>query len=121
MSVHLFKKGEKSNGKVKSSQEDLLDNGDWELQSKTTNGNRLGSYEQTDPVGLGVTANGPNRASMAAMREGGTILTVSFIFVCTFFLFYLFPFLCLFLSLSFWVWYFSCAFFTCKKKHCMMI
>ena len=112
MSVHLFKKGEKSNGKVKSSQEDLLESEDSEVRSKTANGNRLGSYEQTDPAGLGVTANGPNRASMAAMREVGTILTVSIIFVCAFFSSIVF--LCLFLSLSLWVGSFAC-FFLC---HC---
>ena len=74
--MHLFKKGDKSNGKIKSSREDLADSEDAELRNRSANGsNRLGSYEQTEP-GLGVTPNGPNRTSMVAMREGGTILTV---------------------------------------------
>ena len=105
MSVHLFKKGDKSNGKVKSSQEDLFESEDTEPRSKAANGNRTGGYEQTDPIGLGVTANGPNRASMAAMRDEGKILTVSILS--------LFPFFCTLLSFFLISFNFTHFFFVC--------
>ncbi|XP_076438869.1 LOW QUALITY PROTEIN: tyrosine-protein kinase Fer-like [Babylonia areolata] len=53
------------------------DEGVSELRVKTPNGSRqqVHSYERTDPPKLGMSPNGPDRTSMAAMREKGKMLT----------------------------------------------
>lgn len=75
-SFNLFKKGDKSNDKIKGSQNDLGEE-DSEVRPQMPNGsNRSGGYEMTQPGPV----NGPSRTTMVAMREGQT-LTVSMLTV----------------------------------------